>query len=103
MLYFFAVIDWRVVWTNGFWILGAAVLLGTFSYTYWLSRLNAQTLAEVNQQPPYSQLFWLGFLLVLLGLLLTSSRWWETAVWLLFCAWTVFNLVVSVRRWRQNS
>jgi len=98
MLYFFAVIDWKVVWTNGLWILGTAVLLGTFSYTYWLSQTELKPLAEINQQPSFARLFWFGFLLVLLGLLFTSSRWWETAVWLLFIAWTLFNFIGTLRR-----
>lgn len=97
MLYFFAVIDWRSVWTNGLWILGTAVLLATFSYTYWLSRTEPRSLAEINQQPPYLRLFWSGFLLVLLGLVFTSARWWETAVWLLFTAWALFNLIAALR------
>lgn len=97
MLYFFAVIDWRSVWTNGLWILGTAVLLGTFSYSYWLSQTEPDSLAEINQRPSFSRLFWFGFLLVLLGLVFTSTRWWETAVWLLFSAWALFNLVASLR------
>ena len=97
MLYFFAVIDWRSVWTNGLWILGTAVLLGTFSYAYWLSQTAPQTLSEIYQKSPFAQLFWIGFLLVLLGLVFTSTRWWETAVWLLFTGWTIFNLIASLR------
>ena len=97
MLYFFAVIDWRTVWTNGLWIAGTAVLLATFSYTYWLARVEARPLAEINQKPVYNFLFWLGFLLVLLGLIFTSSRWWETAVWLLFTGWAVWNLIASLK------
>jgi hypothetical protein len=98
MLYFFAVIDWRVVWTNGLWILGTAVLLGTFSYTYWLSQTQPESLSEINQQPSFARLFWFGFLLILLGLLFTSGRWWETAVWLLFIAWTLMNLLGTIRK-----
>ncbi|MBK7897749.1 MAG: hypothetical protein WAS33_19440 [Candidatus Promineifilaceae bacterium] len=97
MLYFFAVIDWRSVWTNGLWILGTAVLLGTFSYVYWLGQTSAQSRSDIYQKPPYAQLFWIGFLLILLGLIFTSARWWETAVWLLFTIWALFNLVASLR------
>jgi hypothetical protein len=97
MLYFFAVIDWRSVWANGLWILGTAVLLGTFSYVYWLSKTTPHSLAEVSQKSPFAQLFWSGILLVLLGLIFTSTRWWETAVWLLFTGWGVFNLIASLR------
>ena len=99
MLYFFAVIDWQVVWTNGLWILGAAVLLATFSYTYYLSQIQPQSLGEINQQRPFAQFFWFGFLLILLGLVFTSRRWWETAVWLLFSGWAMFNLIAS---WRSS-
>ncbi len=98
MLYFFAVIEWKVVWTNGLWILGTAVLLGTYSYTYWLSQTQLKPRAEINQQPPFARLFSFGMLLVLLGLLFTSSRWWETAVWLLFIVWILFNLLVTTRK-----
>ncbi len=97
MLYFFAVIDWRSIWANGLWILGTAVLLGTFSYAYWLSQTVSQSLADIYQRSPYAQLFWSGLLLVLLGLIFTSTRWWETAVWLLFTAWASFNLIASLR------
>lgn len=97
MLYFFAVIDWRSVWTNGLWIVGTAVLLATYSYTYWLSQVESQSIAEINRQPVYTRLFWLGFLLVLLGLIFTSTRWWETAVWLLFTGWALLNLIASLK------
>ena len=97
MLYFFAVIDWQCVLTNGLWILGTAVLLGTFSYAYWLARTSPQSISEVYQNSPFAQLFWTGFLLVLLGLIFTSTRWWETAVWLLFTGWAMLNLIASLR------
>lgn len=97
MLYFFAVIDWHSVWTNGLWILGTAVLLATFSYTYWLAQSQSQPLAEISRQPVFARLLWFGLLLVLLGLVFTSGRWWETAVWLLFSAWAIFNLITAAR------
>lgn len=78
--------------------MGTAVLLGTFSYTYWLSQIGPKSLAEINQQPSFSRLFWVGFLLILLGLVFTSSRWWETAVWLLFIGWTLFNFIGTIRK-----
>lgn len=78
--------------------MGTAVLLGTFSYTYWLSQIEPESLAEINQQPSFSRLFWAGFLLILLSLIFTSSRWWETAVWLLFTVWTLFNFIGTMRK-----
>ncbi len=77
--------------------MGTAVLLGTWSYAYWLAQTKAQKVADVSQKSPYAQLFWIGFLLILLGLIFTSTRWWETAVWLLFTGWALFNLIASLR------
>lgn len=97
MLYFFAVIDWRSVWTNGLWILGTAVLIGTFSYLYWLTQIESRSLSELSQKSPFAQLIWTGLTFVLLGLIFTSTRWWETAVWLLLTGWAIYNLTASLR------
>jgi hypothetical protein len=93
------VIDWQSLFFNSFWILGLAILLAAFSYHYWVAQQAEVRLNEQLNTPPFQQLFWLSFVFIGVGLVGTSTAWWEMGIWLLFTLWSIVN---SVRLWRQK-
>lgn len=91
-------IDWIALLFNSFWILGTAVLLAAFSYHYWLAQVEGTSVRVQLERPSFSRPFWFGFVLISLGLMGTSSRWWETAVWGLFTALSLFNFYTTFKQ-----
>ncbi|MCA9966879.1 MAG: hypothetical protein KC423_21670 [Anaerolineales bacterium] len=92
-------INWQSLFFNSFWIVGLALLLAAFSYHYWVAQTTQLSLKEQLNTQPFQQLFWLSFVLVGIGLVGTSTTWWESGIWLLFTLWSV---VSSVQLWRQK-
>lgn len=73
-------IDWWSVITNSFWILGLAVLLAAFSYSYWLGGQQGTTLRQQLQRPAFLRVFAIALVLVGIGLAGTSQTIWETVL-----------------------
>ena len=91
MLYFATVIDWTSVLFNGFWISGCAIVLAAFSFHYWQAQNEAGRVRDQLKRPSFEKLFWLGFFLICIGLVVTSTRWWETLIWCLFVVLSLVN------------
>ena len=70
-------INWQSLFFNSFWIVGLALLLAAFSYHYWVAQTTQLSLKEQLNTQPFQQLFWLSFVLVGIGLVGTSTTWWE--------------------------
>jgi hypothetical protein len=86
-------IDWLAVLINSSWILGLAIVLASFSYHYWYAPLNKRTLREPLRQPRFLRCFWLGLILLALGLAGTSRRLWEAGMWSLFLLISTINAI----------
>ena len=86
-------IDWYGVLVATVWISGAALLLAGFSYQQWQAREEKRPLGEQLNQPAFLRLFYLSLILIGLGLAGSSTRWWETAVWIVFILFNIFNLI----------
>lgn len=70
-------IDWVSVISNGFWILGLALILAGFSYYYWRAGQMGQPLAKELGSSPFQRVVMFGLLLVGIGLALTASGLWQ--------------------------
>lgn len=88
------------VFFNGLWILGLAVLLAGLSYHYWIAHQEDRRLIEQLQGSAFRQVFWLGLALIGAGLVGTSDEAWELIVWILFTAYSLFNLILVQRGMR---
>lgn len=87
-------IDWQSVFFNGFWILGLAILLAAVSYYSWKARVEKRRVRARLNDPPFLRLFWLSFSFIGIGLAGTSSRWWETGLWVVF---TLLSFIYFIR------
>ena len=77
-------IDWYSLLVNSFWILGLAIILAAGSYHHWLAGEHKRSLRAQFSRPSFQLPAWAGFCLVCLGLAGTSSRIWETIIWMIF-------------------
>ena len=91
MLYSNAVIDWLSVLMNGFWILGTAVLLASFSYQY--SQTEPSRLKERLEQKGFLRPFWIGMTCIAVGLAGTSQTWWEIGLWSILVIMSFINAI----------
>jgi hypothetical protein len=74
-------IDWWMVARGALWILGLAIALASFSYAEWWRSLHRRRLREALNTPRFLAPFSAGLALFSVGLALSSSRWWEAALW----------------------
>lgn len=88
------VIDWISIFFNSFWILGLALLLAALSYQQWQAQQTQTRLRERLNDPLFIRAFWLGFILISIGLAGTSGRTWETAIWSIFIIIGLINMVL---------
>ena len=83
--------DWLALFFNSFWIVGAAILLAATSFHHWLAGQKNRSLRDQLRTPSYSLWFWISFIFICIGLAGTSSRVWETAVWIIFGVASIVN------------
>jgi len=98
MLYSDAVINWFSVFINLFWILGLAVILASFSFHYWLAGEEKRPLKAQFNQPAFQKPFWVGILLISIGLAGTSEQLWEIGIWTIFALICMYNLFTLIRQ-----
>jgi hypothetical protein len=87
-------IDIRFVLAHGAWILGAAIVLAAFSYYDWRAREQGRPRRDVLREKPVWKLSKAsGLLLIASGfLLMTDTRWWEYALWLVIWGGTAHEI-----------
>lgn len=75
--------DWRVVASGGLWVLGLAVVLGAFSYHYWLVRETGRPARDLWCSPSLRSWCAAGLGLACVGFGLSpGAAWWERVAWL---------------------
>lgn len=92
-------IDWLRVVFNALWLLGCAVILATFSHTVWLAHVRGIRTRQALGAPAFQLPFYIGLLLVSLGLFFLAGSWLEHVVWVVFAvafAWLTWSL------WKNN-
>ncbi len=94
--------DWLSLLFNIFWIFGAAILLAATSFHHWLAQQANRSLHEQLNEPSYTRLFWISFVLICSGLAGTSTRVWETAVWIIFVLISLVNVYRSTLEIRSR-
>jgi hypothetical protein len=86
-------IDWRLVAFSALWILGASILLATFSFGYFVARERRTRTRAVLRGQGYQVGLYGGLALFALGMAGGAGTWWEALIWavlaLLFTYWTL--------------
>lgn len=86
-------IDWWFAGRNAIWIVGAAIMLSSWSYYHWLAATGVAPRAEVFRRPAWVLASGIGGLLFCIGFAV-SSRWWEAI------AWAGLAFIAADRAWR---
>ncbi|HSM56627.1 MAG TPA: hypothetical protein VK879_10775 [Candidatus Sulfomarinibacteraceae bacterium] len=85
---------------NSLWIVGLAILLAAFSYHYDRAQRRQHSLRQQLAEPSFAIAGWLAFVLIASGLAATSTRIWETVIWILFA---ILSLANATSAWRAGS
>lgn len=88
---------------NSLWILGLAILLAAFSYHYDLAQRQRRPLRRQLSEPSFGIVGWLATILIAAGLAATSTRLWETVIWILFALISVVNAITAWRTRANNA
>ena len=93
-------INWYDVIANGLWIIGAAVLLAAFSWSFYAATLARNGWRAQLASPGFSFTASLGMMLIALGLAFQrGSPLWQAAIWLALAA--AFALMAWMA-WRER-
>jgi hypothetical protein len=99
-------IDWWSVAFNALWIIGASILLASFSYHNWLARQTGQTLRDAFRMISRTAAYPGGMTLICVGWMLAQADGlWERALWIglgLSFAWQTARAVSQNRNRRPT-
>jgi phosphatidylserine synthase len=87
-------IDWYMVASNAFWIVGASLALATLSYASWAAWSTHESFWLVLAKPAYQASISLAGVLFFLGLAASAQVIWQTVLWLalaVLCLWQVWS------------
>ncbi len=95
--------DWWSVAFNSVWILGASIILATFSYHHGLA-------AQVDIRPTrlsgmYSLQIYSSLGVALFGLgwaLSQAGGWWDRMIWASLAACFGWKMVCGIKGWRNS-
>jgi hypothetical protein len=95
-------VEWISLAFNGLWVLGTAMILAAFSVSCYEAQRLGERLWVRLAAPEFQLPLALGLLLISLGMAMLGGRWWERALWGLFCATSAWQLWAAWHRWRTG-
>jgi multisubunit Na+/H+ antiporter MnhB subunit len=95
-------VEWISLAFNGLWVLGAAMILAAFSVSCYEAQRLDERLRVRLAAPGFQVPLALGLLLISLGMAMLGGRWWERALWGLFCATNAWQLWAAWHRWKMG-
>ena len=96
-------IDWYNLAANALWIIGCAIALATLSYASFEASLSKGKFTARLKQPAMQIALNLAGMLFSLGLAATDDRLLVQALWLVFAALFLFQMVAAIRLRYKNS
>ncbi len=90
-------ISWQSVIINSFWIFGLSTMLAAFSYHYWLAAQQNRQLRLQLSERGFLRSFWLGLILIGIGLIGTSQHIWEMVIWCVLTLIAFFIFIGLIR------
>jgi hypothetical protein len=84
-------IDWRMIGFSSLWIVGLSIILSVLGFADYHAKMRKRRFREELRGVQYQRFINIGFVLFCLGLLGSSSTWWEKVLWgLLALSFTIF-------------
>ena len=74
-------IDWRMVGFSSLWILGLSIILTVLGFADYHAKTRKLRFREELRGVGYQRFIYIGLTLFCLGLLGSSSTWWEKVLW----------------------
>jgi multisubunit Na+/H+ antiporter MnhB subunit len=74
-------VAWTSLASNGLWVLGAAVILASFSLSYYEAHRRGERLRVRLAAPGFHLWLSVGLMFISLGLTLLEPRWWGRVLW----------------------
>ena len=95
-------IDWKMVGFASLWIIGLAVILAVLGFVDYHAKASGARFRDELRKSSYQAWINVGLALFCLGLLGSSSTWWESVLWgLLAVAFLAFS-IGSFRAWNKE-
>jgi hypothetical protein len=88
---------------NSFWIIGFALLLANLSYHYDRAQRRMHAFRTQLGSRSFAIWAWISLALISLGLAGTSTRWWETIIWICFSLLGVASALGARREQRPST
>jgi len=93
-------IDWRMVGFSSLWILGLSIILTVLGFADFHAKTRKRRFREELRGVEYQRFINIGLALFCLGLLGSSSTWWEKVLWgILALSFTFF----AAQGWWEES
>ncbi len=74
-------VDWAGMGKTALWVLGLAIVLATWSWNEWWARVHKRRLRSVLGEARFQVPFSIGLLVFCVGMALSESVLWKSAVW----------------------
>jgi multisubunit Na+/H+ antiporter MnhB subunit len=97
-------VEWTSLAFNGLWVLGAAVILASFSLSYYEAHRRGERLRVRLVAPGFQLWLSVGLMFISLGVTLLEPRWWGRVLWGVLCVTSAWQLWSAwrARRTRGN-
>jgi multisubunit Na+/H+ antiporter MnhB subunit len=92
-------VEWTSLAFNGLWVVGAAIILATFSFSYYEAQRRGERPRAHLAAPGVQVWLFTGVVLISLGAVLLVPRWWERVLWGLLGMLSIWQLAVA---WRER-
>ena len=96
-------IDWYNLAANALWIIGCAIALATLSYASFQASLTKEKFTARLKLPAMQIALNLAGMLFSLGLAATDDRLFVQALWIIFAALFLFQMVAAIRLRDKNN
>jgi len=90
-------IDWLNLLFNSIWIIAIALALAVVSIAYYQSRQRGKKIRQVLNSPPYTLLLNIAGTVFCLGMVVTSTKWWEIILWIVLIVLFSYQGYINIK------
>lgn len=94
--------DYLQIGATILWVLGLAILLALWSYSYYEASLDHRSVIRQMAAPRNTLTLNLGLFLFILGLAISDARWWVRLMWIALGLVIVAGRIIKRQTSRQD-